>query len=150
MICIKTVKNFCNGDITKIENYEKAINNIQTWDCHHRKETDEGLSRKQLKELGLYYDRPSNELIFLTKSEHRSLHHKDKPKSEEQKQKQSELMKGKPKSEEHKQKISESMKGKPKSEETRQRISESKKGFIPFNTGKHRVYDENGKFHYEI
>ena len=75
MICLRTVKVFCNGDITQIENYEKALNDVtQTWDCHHRKETDEGLSVKQLIEQNLYFDRPANELIFLTKSEHVILH----------------------------------------------------------------------------
>ena len=75
MITIKSTKLFCKDDISKIENYEKAINdNNQIWVCHHRKETDEGLYMRQLIELDLYYNRPASELIFLTKSEHRKLH----------------------------------------------------------------------------
>ena len=71
----KNVKKFCYEDISLIKNYELAINdNKHIWDCHHRKETDEGLSRKQLIELGLYYGRPASELILLTHSEHMSLH----------------------------------------------------------------------------
>lgn len=49
------------------------------WDCHHRKETDEGLSVAELIEQGLYWNRPASELIFLTRSEHMRLHHKGKP-----------------------------------------------------------------------
>lgn len=118
MICIKTVKRFCNEDISLIENYDKAIEDLtQTWDCHHRKEIELKLSGKQLDELGLYFNRPANELIFLTHAEHSILHNK-----------------GKNKSNKHKIKISESM-----------------KGYIPFNTGKHRVYDnkELKIYHYE-
>ena len=164
MINIINVKKFCNEDITLIENYEKAINDTQTWDCHHRKETDEGLSLKQLKELGLYYDRPASELIFLTKSEHRSLHHQGKNHhmygkhhSEETKKKQSDSHKGIHPSEETRKKQSESMKGKVSgmkgkhhSKETKKKQSDSHKNQIPKNKGKHRVYDENGNYHYEF
>ena len=92
MISIINANKFCNEDIRLIENYEKAINDVtQTWDCHHRKETDEGLSAKKLIELGLYYGRPASEFIFLTKAEHMKLHNKgkSKPKSEEHRRKQS-------------------------------------------------------------
>ena len=82
MISIISVNKFCNEDISLIENYEKAINDgTQTWECHHRKETDEGLSAKKLIELGLYYGRPASEFIFLTKSEHMRLHNKGKSKT---------------------------------------------------------------------
>lgn len=114
MICIRTVKSFCNEDISLIENYEKAINDdAQTWHCHHRRETDEGLSKKQLKELGLYYGRPANELIFLTCAEHVRLHHKNKYVPEETKQNLSAALKGRQFNEEWKQRMSESHIGKP-------------------------------------
>ena len=75
MINIKQAKLYCNGDITQIENYEKAINDkTQIWVCHHRKETDEGLYMRQLIQKNLYYNIPPNELIFLTRSEHGKLH----------------------------------------------------------------------------
>lgn len=146
MINIKNVNRFCNGDITQIENYERAINDdTQMWDCHHRRETDENKSRQQLKDQNLYFNRPSSELIFLTPSEHRSLHssgeknpnygkspwNKDKKtghQSEEHKKNLSEALKGKPHSENHKQKISESLKGKHKSEEWKQKKSDTYKG----------------------
>lgn len=150
MINIKNVNKFCNEDISLIENYEKAINDItQTWDCHHRKETDEGLSLKQLKELDLYYDRPASEIIFLTRAEHNILHHKGTHHSEESKKKQSESMKGenhpmygKHQSEDWKQKRGKAHKGIPLSEEHKRKMSESHKG-------KHRVYHEDGTWHME-
>ena len=73
MICERTIKKFCKEDISLIENYDKAItDDTQTWDCHHRRETV--LSRKDLIEIGEYYNRPACELIFLTHSEHLRLH----------------------------------------------------------------------------
>ena len=92
-----------------IENYDKAIaDTTQTWDCHHRLETHNSdgerrlvdISTAELIALGMYYDRPPEELIFLTSAEHHCLHNKGKPKSEETKKRMS-----KPKSEETKQKI---------------------------------------------
>lgn len=144
-ICVNL---YCREDISLIENYDKAINdNTQTWDCHHRRETDDGLSLEQLKEQNLYYDRPANELIFLTKSEHNSLHHKNKQVSEEARRKNSESNKGRiPWN-----------KGLKMPEETRKKQSEALKGENhPMygkpspNKGKHRVYDENGKYHLEF
>ena len=100
------------------------------------------MSRKDLIEIGEYYNRPAAELIFLTKSEHHRLHNLGKNVSAETRQKLSEVHKGKPScmkgkhlSEEHKLKLSAALKGensqwfgKHHSEETRKKISESKKG----------------------
>ena len=130
------LKRYCIEDISLIENYELAINDdTQTWECHHRKEIELKLSGKQLDELGLYFNRPANELIFLTKSEHRSLHHKGKNVSEETRKKQSDSLKGKHHSEEAKQKMSEKLKGKKPwmcgkhhTEEAKQKISEASRG----------------------
>lgn len=135
MICEKNVKNYCKDDITKIENYEKAINDkTQTWDCHHRLElhtdgtvrfTHEGMIRAEI-----YYNRPANELIFLKHSEHQRLHTKGK----------TSWIKGKQHNDETKRKISESNKGKTKgkkrkpfSAEHRQNLSVSMKGRTPWN-----------------
>lgn len=79
------VKRFCCEDIALIENYEKAMNDTETsYHCHHRLETHnldgtkkdkkERLALSQLVEMGLYYDRPASELIFLTPSEHSIVH----------------------------------------------------------------------------
>lgn len=133
----KGVKYYCCEDISLIENYNEAINdNTQTWDCHHKKEIDEKLTVKQLKELGLYFYRPSNELIFLTHDEHIKLH--GNYMSKEIKNKISESNKGKsswnkgitgyknkPCSEETKLKISKANKGRKLTDEMKKKHSES-------------------------
>ena len=73
---IKGIKRYCKDDISLIENYDKAINSKERWDCHHRLETDLDVSQQYLKDHGLYYNRPASELIFLTCEEHTALHNK--------------------------------------------------------------------------
>ncbi len=111
---------FCK-DFTKIENYQLAVlDETQIWECHHKKEIEENKSREQLIKEGLYYNRPPEELIFLTESEHTKLHHTGKIS----------WNKGGSLSEEHKRKISESLKGKkrpPMSEEWKRKMSEAAK-----------------------
>ena len=150
-----TLPNYCFCRTPElIENYEKAVNDTtQTWECHHRLETHNSdgerrlvdISKAELIALGMYYDRPPEELIFLTSVEHKSLHKKGKPKSEETRKRMSEAKKGHsgalkgkkigPRSEETKKKISETMKGKHLSEETKRRMSEARKGKHWFNNG---------------
>jgi hypothetical protein len=131
---------YCCEDISLIENYDKAISdNTQSWRCHHRLEIqDDGkiiYTAKQLQDMGLYYNRPASELIFLTLSEHNSLHAKyvpidrrirvsnklkerqPHPQSEETRKKLSELNKGKKLSKECKLKISNKLKGRKYSKE---------------------------------
>ena len=61
-----------------IENYEEAMNSEEMYICHHRKEISEdgrnAFSADELIDLGEYYHRPPEELIFLTKSAHKALH----------------------------------------------------------------------------
>ena len=86
MICDISVRRFCCEDISKIENYDKAISdNTQTWCCHHRLEIDGSnrISPRTLKGRGLYFHRPASELIFLTKREHQRIHHLGVHRSEE-------------------------------------------------------------------
>lgn len=69
----------CSEDPALIENYDKAINDMETvWILHHRYEvTINGeplLSSDELKTKNLYYHRPASELIFLTPYEHGKLH----------------------------------------------------------------------------
>lgn len=147
MISIKNIQRFCKEDPSLIENYDKAVaDTTQIWDCHHRLEIqgDEVHSMEELKELGLYYHRPACELIFLTHSEHSSLHNKGEKNamyhfeySEQTRKKMSESHKGKvgpnkgkKLSEETKNKIAKShlgVKKKPLSEETKRKISESQR-----------------------
>ena len=147
MINEKHVSKYCRDDLSKIENYEKAIaDTTQTWHCHHRLElTLDGefaLTKEQLKMHDMYYNRPYYELIFLTPAEHRRLHMhmseetrrklSDAAKniSDETRRKMSEAKKNM--SDETRKKISESMKGKNKgkhlSDDTRRKLSESHKG----------------------
>ena len=74
MINFKYVNKYCCEDLRLIENYEQAVNGPEIWDCHHRKETDLGLSKIELIEQRLYFNRPAAELIFLTRSEHTKIH----------------------------------------------------------------------------
>lgn len=153
MICEKTVRKFCCEDISLIENYELAINDItQTWDCHHRR----GIKEQNLREIGEYYHRPASELIFITRSEHISIHKKGIPNglaaekngmfgkhhSEESKNKMSEShkgqipwMKGKRHTLESKLKNSNAHKNKRMSEYTKQKMSESRTGKRWINNG---------------
>ena len=166
-------KRFCK-EPEKIENYEKAKkDNFIGWDCHHRLETHNSdgerrlvdITKKELKALGMYYNRPSSELIFLPRSEHSSFN-KGKKRSEEARRKMS-----KPKSEEARRKMSEAKKdrytgeknpmyGKRHSEESKQKMREAHKGYkrsaeaikktAEANRGKHWYNDgEINKFCYE-
>ena len=135
-----------------IENYDKAIaDTTQTWQCHHRLETHNSdgerrlvdISSAELIALGMYYDRPPEELIFMTELEHKRLHNvgkrmigkgmKGKHHSEEWKRK----MKGHTVSEETKKKMRQSMKGQHKGKhwfnngEICTRCFECPEGFVP-------------------
>lgn len=143
MISIEHAKLFCK-DYIEIENYEEAVNDTtQIWDCHHRLETHNSdgerrfvdLSRAELLTLDMYYHRPSEELIFMTHSEHHLLHNKGKtPWNKGYKG-----MPGHKHSEETKQRMSENnsryWKGKTLSEETKMKMSESHKGRHWYNNG---------------
>lgn len=126
MISENSAKSYCKDDISLIENYENAINDkTQTWQCHHRRETV--LSRKDLIEIGEYYNRPACELIFLTTTDHQRLHHLDNHPSEESRKKMSEAQKGE----------NNPLFGKHPSEETRKKMSEAQKGKNHWTKGKH-------------
>ena len=139
MINVKGAKRFCCEDISQIENYIQAISDKnQVWCCHHRREYDESTGKFtlsfELKNQGLYYHRPSSELIFMTLSDHRALHYKD-PRVAEKMRQVHHSQRGVHLSEETRRKISRSLKGskhplygKHLSEETRRKISESNRG----------------------
>lgn len=118
MIYENNVKRYCCEDISKIENYEEAVNDItNTWECHHKMELIEtgavvNSTKQDLIDWGIYYNRPADELIFMTKIDHHRLHLKGKGLSEEAKRKLSESNKGKKYSDETKRKMSEAHKGK--------------------------------------
>lgn len=149
-------KQYCK-EPEKIENYEKAKkDNFKGWECHHRLETHtpegerrgEDITQKELKALRMYYNRPPEELIFLTIKEHNAFN-KGKKRSDETRRKMGESKKGeknpnygkpawnkgKPLSADHKNRLSEAhkdqtpwSKGKKFSEEHKKRLRESHKG----------------------
>lgn len=121
-----------------IENYDKAIaDTTQTWQCHHRLETHNSdgerrlvdISKEELIALGMYYDRPPEELIFLTSAEHMNLHHKGMKHSEETRRKMSVAQSHKKLSEDHKVKISKTMKGHKVSSETKVKMAAARKAY---------------------
>lgn len=160
-------KKFCT-DIENVENYEKAkADNFKGWCCHHRLETHNSdgerrvvnITRDELKALDMYFNRPAEELIFLTVTEHVKLHHKGekhhmygKHHSEETRKKISETLKGRPGanrgkkySAEHRKKLSEAHKGKPSSRRGKQLSDEVKKRISETLKGKERHWYTNGE-----
>ena len=90
------------GEQSKIENYEEAkADGFKGWLIHHRLETHDSdgvlrlveLSPAELNALGMYYNRPASELIYMKKGEHSSLHHKGKRFSDETRAKMREAWK---------------------------------------------------------
>ena len=77
---LEHVKSYCSEPLEKIEHYKEAeADGFVGWVCHHRFECVEtgGITNATMKELvaqGLYYHRPASELIFMTLSDHSSLH----------------------------------------------------------------------------
>ena len=129
MINESRVKKYCKEELSKIENYDKAIaDTTQVWHCHHMTETWWNCSKKELIENECYYNRKACELIFLTPTEHSKLHNKGKKLSEETRRKISESTKGKKFSEETRRKLSEAHKGKQHTEEWRRKSGEAHKG----------------------
>ena len=135
MINFKCAKKYCCEDLSKIENYEVALNSDKVYDVHHRLEIQENgvyLSSIDLIKQDLYFKRPASELIFLSKSDHASLHANN-----------NNGFLGKNHTEETKQKISKSLYGKkrgPMLEETKQKLSAA-------NKGKHNHKGENSPFY---
>ena len=117
-------KKYCSDDISKIENYDKAIaDKTQTWDCHQKSEAKKG------RTLSEEHRRKISEAL---KGENHPMYGKHH--TEETRQKMSEAKKGKKHTEEWRIKISEALKGKPSprkgvtlSEETRQKMREAAK-----------------------
>ena len=113
MINERQAHKYCKEEISKIENYEKAIaDTTRTWVCHHRTEIWWNSTKKELIENECYFNRKACELMFLTQAEHARLHMTD----------------------EHRKKISVSNTGKHSvltiSSETREKMRESHKGKI--------------------
>ena len=153
-------------DYKNIENYEKAkADNFKGWECHHRLETHNSdgerrlvnITAAELLALGMYYNRPAEELIFLTTIEHNA-YDKGQQKSEETRNKISESKKGKYTGEKHpmygkhhteetRKKISETLKGKKLSEETQKKMSDAKKNMSEETKKKIGAAKKGTKYH---
>ena len=140
MIELYKVKQMCReGEIEKIENYEQAMADKEhTWVCHHRFElTMDGEFanyRKDLIRMGMYYNRPAFELIFMTKTDHMKMHAHVQPVSEESRAKMRAaklckpgVRKGMKLSEETKEKLRQVNLGKKHTDDTRAKISAANK-----------------------
>lgn len=120
-----------------IENYELAKkDNFKGWDLHHRLQlTLEGefaLEGGDLMRLGMYYNRPYFELIYLKHEDHARLHSCNR-------------------SSETRAKYGKARLGSKLTEDTKLKISSSKKGSIPPNKGKPRSkFGIKFKEHYGI
>lgn len=147
-------KEFC-VDIEKVENYQIAKEEeFKKWQIHHRLEThtSEGekrlvpITKAELIALDMYYERPTEELIYLRLAEHTQVHSKGHKVSEAQKIKTSQALKGHGVSKEVREKISRKLKGTTISEETRKKISQTLKGGnkTSFKNG-HRNTEEQEK-----
>jgi hypothetical protein len=162
MINEYSAKRFCCEDISLIENYNESINDeSQTWALHHKLEIELNKSKQELIDLGLYYNRPAAELIFLTKSEHHRLHMNNMTNTHKlhhliaMKTRKTHIVKDetrKKMSESHKGIVSWN-KGISHSEETKRKMSESQKrikrtwliGQISPMKGKHHIEESNEK-----
>ena len=104
---------FCKEDISKIENYDKAVNDTtQIWHCHHRTEIWWNCSKQDLIDNDCYNDRKACELIFLTPTEHLRLHMQGRSVSVDTRKKMSDANLGKVLSYKTKLKMSKVFKGK--------------------------------------
>lgn len=148
------MKKFCCENMSLIENYQLAkTNNFKGWVIHHRLETHTSdgerrlveLTRFELDALGMYYNRPASELIYLTRGQHNTIHKKDKPcvgnigkhHSDETKEKMSKVDKSYMQTDAYRSAL---RAGKAKSnykmsDEHKKKVSESHKGFHWYNNG---------------
>lgn len=127
---LRKLQKYCCEPIENIENYYEAINDqTQIWQCHHKDEIDKNMSKKELKESGLYYSVPAERLIFLTPSEHSSIHNKGERNSMYGRYGDKNPNYGRKATEETKKNISKSVKGKVHhTEEQKQKWSEERSG----------------------
>ena len=121
---------FCSEQLELVENYRQAeAENFKGWCIHHRLEIQHDgtiVSVQELKEKGLYWHRPANELIFMRNGEHMTLHNNNR--SYDTRKKLSEASKNRVFSKDTCEKISNALKDRILPEITRQKMSESRRG----------------------
>ena len=158
----RNVKKYCCEDPSLIENYELALKDkANEWDCHHKLEihSDYRNTPDDLIMMGLYYNRPACELIFLRKGNHTSSHNKGVKKSETHKKNLSKARTGlhnkvkrKPLTEEQKYNISNGTKKAMDNDELRKHLSYKAKARVALHPipnanwkkGKHKVVNQDG------
>ena len=149
----KYYSSLCNTSIDNVEGFDPEIlESDRGWVLHHRLELedkfgnprDEEVSAWVLMRLGLYYNRPASELLWVRKGEHATMHNKLR--------KREAWNKGKTNiyDDETRKNISDTLKeyykNNPKtvSEETKKKMSESNKG-KPHPWNKEYGWYNNGK-----
>ena len=148
-------KRYCKN-IENVENYKKALaDNFVGWCLHHRLQTwtSDGerrlvnISADELKSLGMYYNRPAEELLFMRVEDHISLHQKGKQgefkgrhHSVKTKKRLSKARRGMTFSKEWRDRMSEAHKGSKRSEVARDKTSKALKGRHWFNNGKENKF----------
>ena len=131
---------FCSEPLDKIEHYEEALaEGFKGWCIHHRLEIqqDKRVSRQELKDNGLYFGRPAEELVFMKVGEHMTLHMTGMKRSAETRKKIAESAKGRTFSTETRLKIAETLKGRTLSAEHRKKLSQSLKSKNNWTKGLH-------------
>ena len=161
----KNWKRYCSEPLELVENYQQAeAENFKGWCMHHKLEIQPDgtrVSRQELKDKDLYYDRPANELVFMKVCEHNRLHfigntfNKGNRLSAEHRQKLSEALKGKHLSAAHRKKLSESLSGKNHpffgkhhSAETCKKLSASHKGMHKSAESRHKLSEAKKGIHW--
>lgn len=158
----RNVKMYCCEDPSLIENYELALNDkANEWDCHHKLEihSDYRNTPEDLIMMGLYYNRPACELIFLKKGIHTSNHNKGRKKSESHRLNLSKAKTGshlkvkrKPLTNVQKKNISNGTKNAMNNKELRKHLSDKAKERVALHPipnanwkkGKHKVVNQDG------
>ena len=78
-------KKYCSEPLELVENYAAAKSeNFKGWCIHHKREIENDGSTKTRQELidkGMYWNRPADELVFMTNEAHNKLHGKHPVKS---------------------------------------------------------------------
>ena len=70
-------ESICSEPLSEVEGYISAsLDQNNTWHLHHKIGAICQRSVETMKEMGLYYNRPANELQFLLPRVHHWLHHK--------------------------------------------------------------------------
>ena len=78
MFSVRSAKMYCKDDISKIPGYADAVSSSDFWEIHHILELtlqgEYAHSMKELIRMGMYYNRPYYELIFMPRKQHQKMH----------------------------------------------------------------------------